>query len=209
MPAGLQDRVIQAFEGVVFMDFARSIMEQQGYGHYERLDPALLPNLYLAYRTSLSEGTEVFHSDIRGRFNAGDPDVVNAMRQWAEYAADARQALLERDYPKLEGLINANFDLRSKLFRISDGNLEMIRVSRRLGATSNFAGSGGAIVGTYHDDAMYNALEREFSSLGVGIIKPVVMASEPAGPASEGIAAEDGGVGSAISSSASSTGPSG
>jgi glucuronokinase len=174
MPAGLQDRVIQAYEGVVFMDFSRSIMEQQGYGHYEPLDPSLLPNVYLAYRTSLSEGTEVFHSDIRGRFNAGDPEVVNAMRQWADYAADARQALIERDHRKLDGLINANFDLRAQLFRISEGNLEMIRTSRRLGATSNFAGSGGAIVGTYRDEAMYEALAREFSRIGVGIVKPLV-----------------------------------
>ena len=177
MPAGLQDRVIQAYEGLVFMDFSRSIMERQGYGHYEPLDPALLPNVYLAYRTSLSEGTEVFHSDIRGRFNAGDPEVVNAMRQWADYAADARQALIERDHQKLDGLINANFDLRAQLFRISQGNLEMIRTSRCLGATSNFAGSGGAIVGTYRDEAMYESLAREFSRIGVGIVKPLVRAA--------------------------------
>jgi glucuronokinase len=57
--AGLQDRVIQAYEGLVFMDFSRDLMESQGYGRYETMDPALLPTLYLGYRTSLSEGTEV------------------------------------------------------------------------------------------------------------------------------------------------------
>jgi glucuronokinase len=71
IPAGLQDRVIQAYEGLVFMDFAEKHFERQGYGDYEKLDPATLPPLYIAYRTSLSEGTEIFHNDIRGRFNRG------------------------------------------------------------------------------------------------------------------------------------------
>jgi glucuronokinase len=34
------------------MDFAREIMERQGYGNYEPMDPALLPRLYVAYRTT-------------------------------------------------------------------------------------------------------------------------------------------------------------
>jgi glucuronokinase len=175
VPAGLQDRVIQVHEGLVYMDFSRDIMERQGHGNYEPLDPALLPNVYLAYRTSLSEGTEVFHSNVRERWLAGDPVVVNAMRQWADYACQARHALLQRDFETLGRLINANFDLRASLYRISEGNMEMIRASRRLGATSNFAGSGGAIVGAYPDEATYNKMADEFSRIGVGIIKPVVM----------------------------------
>ncbi|MBI3665710.1 MAG: GHMP kinase [Acidobacteria bacterium] len=176
VPAGLQDRVIQVYEGLVYMDFSRDVMERQGYGNYEPLDPALLPKVYVAYRTSLSEGTEVFHGNVRERWRAGDPEVVDAMKQWADYACQARQALLGRDYRKLGGLINANFDLRAKVYQISDGNLEMIRVSRRLGATSNFAGSGGAIVGTYADEAMYQRLAEEFAQIGVAVIKPVVAA---------------------------------
>mgnify|MGYP001585647041 CR=1 FL=1 len=177
VPAGLQDRVIQAYEGLVYMDFARDVIERQGYGNYEPLDPALLPRVYLAYRTSLSEGTEVFHSNVRERFQAGDPVVVGAMEMWADYAWQARQALLERDYAKLGELINANFDLRAQIYRISEGNLEMIRASRRLGATSNFAGSGGAIVGAYQDEAMYEAMAREFARMEVGLIQPVVTPS--------------------------------
>src|SRR3954463_5367836 len=40
--AGPQDRVIQVFEGLVYMDFAKERMEQHGgywCGQYERLDP--------------------------------------------------------------------------------------------------------------------------------------------------------------------------
>jgi glucuronokinase len=174
VPAGLQDRVIQAYEGVVYMDFSKDLVQRQGYGNYEPLDPGLLPQVYVAYQTSLSEGTEVFHNNVRERFNAGDPTVVNAMKQWAAYAEEARAALLARDYETLGKRINANFDLRASIYRISDGNLAMIRVSRQAGATSNFAGSGGAIVGTYQDEGMYQKLASELGRIGVAVIKPQI-----------------------------------
>ena len=174
VPAGPQDRVIQVYEGLVYMDFSRELMETQGYGIYERLDPSLLPDLYLAYRTSLSEGTEVFHNNIRERWFAKDPDVLAAMRQWAAYAERGRDALLAQDYVTLGQLIDANFDLRAKLYGISEGNLQMIRTARGVGATANFAGSGGAIIGTYEDERMYEAVAAAMKPLGVAVIKPKV-----------------------------------
>jgi glucuronokinase len=174
VPAGLQDRVIQTYQGMVYMDFSKEIMDRQGYGNYERLDPALLPNVYVAYRTSLSEGTEVFHSNVRERWRAGDPEVLDAMRTWADYAADGRQALMAHDYEKLDRLINANFDLRAKIFRLSQGNLEMVHAARRAGATSNFAGSGGAIVGTYKDEDMFGQLQKELQKTGIAVLKPQI-----------------------------------
>ena len=174
VPAGLQDRVIQAYEGLVYMDFSKQIMEKQGCGGYERMDPGLLPNVYIAYRTSLSEGTEVFHNNVRERWKARDPEVIQAMKTWASYAEQGKQALLSRDYETLDRLINANFDLRAKIYRLSQGNLEMIQTARSQGATAKFAGSGGAIVGTYKDQAMFQSLEAEMRKIGVAAFKPTV-----------------------------------
>jgi glucuronokinase len=176
VPAGPQDRVIQVYEGLVYMDFRKDLMDSRGYGEYERLDPSLLPDLYLAYRTSLSEGTEIFHNNVRDRWRRGDPVVVNAMATWAKYAADGRQALVARDYATLEKLIDANFDLRAELYRISEGNMEMITAARSVGASANFAGSGGAIVGMCADDGVFEALRRVMQPLSVAVIKPVVTA---------------------------------
>ncbi len=172
MPAGLQDRVIQAYHGLVFMDFSRELMESRGYGEYERLDPSLLPNVFVACRTSLSEGTEVFHSDLRERWRRGDPDVVAAMRTWASYAEEGRDCLIHHRYARLNELVDANFDLRSRIYRIDPGNREMVDTARKAGATSNFAGSGGAIVGTYTDEAMFQRLQEFMKPLGVDVIKP-------------------------------------
>src|ERR1700688_3979251 len=175
MPAGLQDRVIQAYQGLVYMDFSRHLMESRAYGEYERLDPALLPNMYVAYRTSLSEGTEVFHSNLRERWRRGDPEVVSAMETWAGYAAEGRECLLQRRYDRLNELINANFDLRARIYQIDKGNLEMVHTARQAGATSNFAGSGGAIVGTYADEDMLERLRERMKSIGVEVIKPKIV----------------------------------
>jgi len=174
VPAGPQDRVIQVYEGLVYMDFAKNLMDSLGVGEYERLDPALLPNVYLAYRTSLSEGTEVFHTNVRERWNSGDAQVRSAMEEWASYAERGRQALLAGDVATLGKLIDANFDLRAKIYTISAGNLEMIQAARAVGATSNFSGSGGAVTGTFADDRMFRKLEESYAPLGIKVIRPKV-----------------------------------
>ena len=176
VPAGPQDRVIQVYEGLVYMDFQRQLMETRGYGEYERLNPVLLPNLYLAYRTSLSEGTEVFHNNVRDRWNHGEKPVVDAMYRWAAIASEGRDAILGGDTDKLNLLINENFDLRLSLYQIDRGNLEMIEASRSVGASSHFAGSGGAISGLYRDEAMFERLVEVMKPYGVAVIKPQILA---------------------------------
>ncbi|HYP13433.1 MAG TPA: GHMP kinase [Bryobacteraceae bacterium] len=180
VPAGPQDRVIQVYEGLVYMDFRRDLMESRGYGEYERLDPSLLSHVYLAYRTSLSEGTEVFHNNVRARWTRGDADVVDAMATWARYAEQGRTAIINRDYEEFDRLVNLNFDLRSKLYQIGEGNLQMIYAARAAGASANFAGSGGAIVGTYKDEEVYRNLEAEMAKISVAVIKPTIVAASQA-----------------------------
>jgi len=175
VPAGLQDRVAQAYQGLVYMDFSRDLMESRGYGEYERLDPGLLPAVYVAYRTSLSEGTEVFHNNLRERWLRGDSQVVGAMQTWAGYAAEGRACLLQRNYARLNQLVDANFDLRAKIYQIDPGNLEMVHMARAAGATANFAGSGGAIVGTYDDEAMFANLTAAAKAIGIAVIKPKIV----------------------------------
>lgn len=175
IPAGLQDRVIQAYEGVVFMDFNQAHVERHGYGIYEPLDPQLLPKLFVAYTTRLSEGTEVFHNDIRGRWKRGEREVVSAMHQWAGLAQRVRDMLLAGRGKEIGPLLNENFDLRRRLYRISEGNLAMVETARACGASAKFTGSGGAIVGTYEDEAMFQRLVEALTPQGVAVIQPQIL----------------------------------
>ena len=172
--AGLQDRVIQVHEGLIYMDFAReherTVAGWPAY-HYERLDPALLPPLYLAHHNGLSEPTEVFHNDIRGRFDRGEPEVVNAMREAADLARCARNALVEGRTSELPAMIDANFDIRRRIYKLPAWQIEMVETARRAGASANFAGSGGAVVGTYDGSgATLDALRAAFHAIGCSTI---------------------------------------
>ena len=175
--AGLQDRVIQVYEGLVYMDFAEDRMETLGglsCGVYETLDPALLPPLYVAYNTDVGEPTEVVHNDLRARFDRGEPDVLRAMDRFADLAAEARRAIISGDANRLGQLIDANFDLRQSICRIPAGQVEMVHRARVAGATAKFAGSGGAVIGTYPDEPTFRRLMAELEPIRCRVLRPEV-----------------------------------
>ena len=50
----------------------------------------------------------------------------------------------------------------------------MVEAARSVGASANFTGSGGAIIGTYKDDVMYESLKIRLSAIKANIIKPEI-----------------------------------
>ena len=176
IPAGLQDRVIQVYEGAMYMDFTKEKMKQEAglcYGQYSRLDVDL-PQLYVAYSIDFGEPTEVFHSDLRERFNRGDREVVDAMGRFSDLTQKAREAILTGDIDLLAVLLNENFDLRRSITRLPKGQVRMVEVARETGASAKFAGSGGAIIGTYVDEKMFEQLCTTLSEIGCRVIKPQI-----------------------------------
>jgi glucuronokinase len=175
--AGLQDRVIQCYEGMIFMDFDHTRESQQNgltHYHYERLMPSDALPLYVAYHTDLSEPTETFHNDIRGRFNRGETAVVEAMQQFAQIAAQGYQAIQQADLATLNRLIDQNFDTRAGIFRLPDWQANMVTTARDCGASAKFAGSGGAIIGLYDGEAMFLDLQTKMAAIGSRVIRPII-----------------------------------
>ena len=174
--AGLQDRVIQTYQGMVYMDFNRETMEKQGYGIYEELDHTTLPPLYVAYQIELSEGSEIVHSNLRDRFDRGDQDVTQAMSRFAEITVEAKEAIANRDHKRLSDLINENFDLRASIVQLRKEDLELVHTARRFGASSKFAGSGGAVIGTF--DGTPETLQKltdAYKEIGAEVVVPKVV----------------------------------
>jgi glucuronokinase len=170
--AGLQDRVVQTYGGMVFMDFNREQMERCGHGLYEPLEVSELPPLFIAYRKDLSEISGVVHSNYRSRWEAGDPVLVVGMKRLAEIALEGKACLAARDWKRLGELINENFDTRARFTRLDPRNVEMVMLARRLGAPAHYAGSGGSILGMYQDERQFELLQASFASLGCNLIKP-------------------------------------
>ncbi len=171
---GLQDRVIQMYGGCVFMDFDKALVESTGHGRYERLDPALLPRLYVAYDPRRAEVSGAYHKKLRVLFEEKKPDIVAAMGEFADIAQQGRDALLAGRPDLLPALVNANFDLRDRIFNVAPANRNMVLAARAAGASAKFAGSGGAIVGIYEDDAQYERLVQALGAIGCQTIRPTV-----------------------------------
>ena len=173
--AGLQDRVIQVYEGCVFMDFNKKVMKQKRRGDYERIDPKLLPNLFIAYKTDLGKVSGRVLNDMHVRYHKGEKLVVDSLNEIADLAEQGKQALLEKKPDQLFDLMNRNFDLRSKVMNITERNLELVQTARKCGACAKFSGSGGSVIGIYKNDEMLTRLIVELEKIHARVIKPYIL----------------------------------
>jgi len=163
--AGLQDRMVQARETLVAMDFG-------GHPLYEELDPELLPPLFVAWHPDAAAPSGVAHGELRERHAQGDPEVTATLSRLATHAASARQALLDRDHAAFAGCVDASFDERLRIMHVDELTAAMVRAARAAGATANSAGSGGAIVGTLPDDHAWARVREALEALGASAIRP-------------------------------------
>ncbi len=173
--AGLQDRVIQVYEGCVYMDFNKSYMDEHNHGIYEQLDPGLLPRLYLAYKTQLGKVSGRVLNTLKQKYDNGDESVHKTLEDIAALAEKGKDAITRRDYNELNELINTNFDLRCRIMNISESNLEMVRTARDCGASAKFSGSGGAVIGSYKDNEMLRKLVISMKKINARVIKPYII----------------------------------
>ena len=201
---GFQDRVIQIYNGLVFMDFDKSFVESHNYGKYEQLWRADEPktkdegeqrndrplfdfdsklHLYIAYDAARAEESGEAHKEVKRLFEAKNADVLAAMSEFADIAQQGRDLLCSPSpspsalSAKLASLINANFDLRDRIFHVAEENRRMVMTARAAGASAKFAGSGGAIVGTYEDDAQFERLKASLAEIGTVALKPTIATS--------------------------------
>ena len=172
--AGLQDRVCQVYEGLIYMDFNRPFFEEHGHGVYEPLDPDLLPPLFLAHRQNLSQISGVYHSNLRDRWNRGDREVKEAMGFFADLAEEGRDCLLRGDHERLARLIDLNFDTRSALVELDPSNVEMVDLARRHGLCAKYAGSGGSIIGICKSNEEFTRLQDSFEKIGCVVVRPQI-----------------------------------
>ena len=184
---GFQDRVIQIYNGLVFMDFERSFVEARNHGKYERLlsapsAPRLFDHLYIAFDANRAEESGKAHANVKARFEQKNGDVIAAMGEFAAFAQDGRDLLTapQLDLKRIAELVNANFDLRDRIFNVAPENRRMVMTARSAGASAKFAGSGGAIVGTFEDEAHFRRLASSLSTIGCVTIKPTIAVSDEA-----------------------------
>ena len=142
--AGPQDRVVQAMGGLVDMRFDQPWDPTR----HERLDPAGLPPLLVAWTDGTGAHSGQVHAPVRDRWEAGDRAVVDAMDRFAALAEEGRAALdrgcAATSWPSLA---DEAFELRRRFWPIADTDTRMVEAIRAAGGGATLAGSGGAVVG--------------------------------------------------------------
>lgn len=168
--AGPMDRVIQAYEGVVHMDFKLP----RTAASYTRLDPTLLPPLYVAYDPRTGQSSGRVHGDVRFRWLRGDRDVREAIAVFPGLVDQGMEFLMMRDVPSLQKLVDKNFDTRASIWTLSDRDHELVAIGRGHGAAVKFCGSGGSVVGVMREESEYPVIERAYVAKGYRVIRPQI-----------------------------------
>lgn len=163
--AGLQDRVVQSFGGLTYMDFSGAKPA------YEPLDSKLLPRFGLAYLAEQHLGTMEsgrVHSQLRYRWEQGDPEVRRAVRELARSAEQGRTALEHGDLKAIARLMNRNHELRVHLFGDALGahNIELVEIARSLGFAAKLPGSSGAALILLNHAGADRALAEAYTARG-------------------------------------------
>lgn len=173
--SGLQDRVVQTYGGLVYMDFNKALMDKQGYGYYGKVGYRL-PNAFIAYTTNPRKNSGQVHNHIRHLYQAGNMKVSSAMKDLAEIACLARRALEKKDYVAFGSLMNRNFHTRLELYgidMIGTNTNDMIVIAWDAGCVAKLPGSGGAVVGLYDSEEQYYVLAKAYSEHGYECVKVI------------------------------------
>jgi glucuronokinase len=165
LAAGPQDRYAQAHGGLVLMDFSDRVPR------VERLRPALVAPLYLAWRADAAEASHAVHGGLRTR--SSEPAVRRAMARLADHARAAAHALLAGDTRAFAAAIDGSYDERRSVLDLDPRHAAMVEVARAAGASANYAGSGGAIVGTLPPEGLA-PVEAALRALGCDVIAPTI-----------------------------------
>ena len=141
--AGLQDRLVQAFEAPLFMDFAADTVDV--------VRPARPLTVYVAWDERLGASSGDYHAQLRTRHEAGDRQVRTALEELADLARVAAPALAAGDAATLAELIDKSFEQRRRLGPLPGGQSELVEAVRRLGLPATSPGSGGSVAGVVDD----------------------------------------------------------
>lgn len=104
--------------------------------------------LYLAWSHAAAQASGDAHAKLSSEHTPESPQ----MRELAELGRQAAESFAAGDVHSLKHAINSTFDIRRTVMDIAPAQVEMVETARSLGASANFAGSGGAILGVLPKD---------------------------------------------------------
>ena len=173
--AGALDRLVQAHDGLLAMDFAKPF----DAASVTRLDPSLLPPMLLAFHGVTGQSSGDVHAPVFARWQADDAEVRDLVEQLVKNAITGREALLRQDRETFLRCCDRNFDLRASVFPIAAADQRLIDLGRSLGAAAKLPGSGGAVLFVCRDDAQQQQVAAACQTAGHQTLQPTVHMAWP------------------------------
>lgn len=163
--AGPMDRVVQAHEGLLFMDFARP----RTAASFRRLDPMRLPRLFVAWNPRGGAPSRKVHGDVRARHLGGDTEVRRVIDELARIADAGLRCLEAGNGAALLPLVDESFEIRARVFPLAESDRRLVRIAREAGGVAKLCGSGGAVIGALRDDGAWPRLEAALAAAGFAV----------------------------------------
>ena len=162
--AGPMDRWIQAKEEFLWMNFS---------GKKTKIIPIKkLPSLRILIHSNSRQSSGAIHAPIMERWKNGDPFVKKVMDSYRSVVEKGLASLLSGDMPSFAECIDLNFELRSSIFSISDGDRAVIDFCRRNGSAAKFCGSGGAIIALMKSKQDWSEFEKKADQEEFFVVEP-------------------------------------
>jgi glucuronokinase len=177
IPAGLQDRVVQAHDRPMIMRFGTGDARSLGgmpAGAYEVVRPATPVGFLVAHRADGAESSVVAHAELDARDRADDPRVRAATARLAALAESAASAMATGDLAALGAAMDGSFDARAELVDLRPDHVAMVGAARDAGAHVNYSGSGGAVTVLCREPAVAVRARQALHGLGCRIIGATV-----------------------------------
>lgn len=169
IPCGLMDRVMQTYGEPVFMDLDRDLMQREGHGTYQLLPRERIPTLVLALPDTPRSIGRDYHRTLGIHAQEGNGELIESMDTFADFAVQAREALLAGDLDTLGVVMDRNFDLRCSLFPVPETETAVVHALRKLGVPAKLAGGSGTVVGLCRNETSLEQLSAALRPYGYDV----------------------------------------
>ena len=144
--AGLQDRLVQSYGGMIAMDFAPAARIETRFGPsgtVRRLDASLVHDAVAVWRSATAESSHASH----GRVDPSAAEVQEAMRRSADAARRCAEAIEASDLALVGEMMDLTWQCRLDAYTVRADQRRLVDDYRAIsGVAVNQAGSGGAVV---------------------------------------------------------------
>jgi len=168
IPAGWQDRIVQAHRGAVLVDAGETtVVDGVDVPVVGRLPALDLPTV-VAWREQDAEESGAYHADLRRR--ADGDELAAAMTALAEVARRAADSVARGEQRELIEAVGTSWALRASSMPLGPLHEQLVEAARVGDAVATSPGSGGSVVAMAADGGSLTAAVAALQRVGAEVL---------------------------------------